>query len=85
MENKDTTKPTTLRNNKSCILIFLFAFFLTVALQLDDGPYRIFASAIGGAAAGWFIGTNIIKSAIIGSAAFAGLMTIGYIAYHVGQ
>ncbi len=85
MNNESAPEPTQLRKNKSYVMIFLFAFFLTVALQLDDGPYRIFASAIGGAAAGWFIGTNIIKSAIIGSAAFAGLMTIGYIAYHVGQ
>lgn len=84
MDNENAPEPTELRNNKSCVIIFLFAFCFTIAVQLDDGPYRIFASAIGGAAAGWFVGTNIIKSAIIGSAAFAGLMTIGYITYHIG-
>ncbi len=54
-------------------------------MQLDEGPYRIFASTIGGIAAGWFTGNNIIKSIIIGIATFTGLMTIGYIAYHIGK
>ncbi len=81
-DSKSSVK-TDMSNGESCLFIFLFAFFITIAIQLDDGPYRFYGAAMTALAAGYYASGSNIRRTIIAASCCVGFMAIGYAYYAI--